>query len=197
MTTLTHKEKYIPRLKTAYQTAVIQELMKKFDYKNPMAVPRLEKMVINVGLSGAREDIKVVDTALEEISAITGQKPCVSRAKKSISNFKLRKGMPIGIRVTLRGDRMYEFFDRLVAVAMPRIRDFRGVEPGAFDGHGNYNLGLKEQHIFTEINLEKSDKARGMNVTIATTAKSDEEARELLNLLGFPFKKRKQEGKGN
>lgn len=184
-------EKYIPRLKIAYQKAVIPELMKKFSYKNSMAVPRLDKIVVNVGLSDAREDIKVVDTASEEIGAITGQKPAVSRAKKSISNFKLREGMPIGIHVTLRGDRMYEFMDRMIAVAMPRIRDFRGLEPGAFDGNGNYNLGLKEQHIFTEIDLEKSNKVRGMNVTIATTAKKDEEARELLSLLGFPFKKGK------
>ena len=177
-------------MKTVYNKEVVPRLMEKFGYKNSMAVPKLEKVIVGVGLSEARENIKVVDQAMDEIGAITGQKPLVCRAKKSISNFKLRQGMPIGIKVTLRGDRMYEFFDRLVSAAIPRIRDFRGLEPNAFDGHGNYNLGLTEQHIFLEINLEKSDKIRGLNITVVTTADKDEEARELLRLLGLPFKKR-------
>ena len=182
-------EKYVPRLKAAYHSNIVPMMTEKFACKSIMAVPKLDKIVVNVGLSEAREDIKVVDLASEEIAAITGQKPQVCRSKKSISNFKLRQGMPIGIKVTLRGDRMYEFFDRLISVAIPRIRDFRGLEPNAFDGNGNYNLGLKEQHIFTEINLEKSEKARGMNITIGTTAKNDDEARALLELFGMPFKK--------
>jgi large subunit ribosomal protein L5 len=164
--------------------------MEKFSFKNVQQIPRLEKIVVNVGLSEAKENIKVLDIANAELAAITGQKPKVCRAKKSISNFKLRQGMPIGIKVTLRGNRMYEFFDRLVNVAIPRIRDFRGVEPNAFDGQGNYNLGLNEQYIFPEISVEKSDKARGMNITIVTSATNDEQARELLMLMGIPFKKR-------
>lgn len=183
-------EKVTPRLKTQYYDKVIPKLMETFKYTNSMAVPKMEKIVVGVGLSDARENIKAVDQALEEISVITGQRPVVTRAKKSISNFKLRQGMPIGLKVTLRRDRMYEFFDRLVATAIPHIRDFRGLEPGAFDGHGNYNLGLIEQHIFVEIDLEKSEKVRGMNITIVTTAKNDEEGRALLELLGFPFKRR-------
>ena len=190
MTTKTAEKKTQPRLKTLYHTEIVSRMMEKFGYTNKMAVPKLDKIVVGIGLSEARENIKVVDMASEELAAITGQKPLVTRAKKSISNFKIREGMPIGIKVTLRGDRMYEFFDRLVSAAIPRIRDFRGIKPEAFDGHGNYNLGLTEQHIFTEINLEKSDKARGLNVTIATTADKDEEARELLELMGLPFKKR-------
>ena len=190
MTTKT-AEKMIPRMKAHYQGNVVPSLKEKFGYKNPMAVPKIEKIVVGVGLSQAREDIKVVDLAVEEIAAITGQKPVVTRAKKSISNFKLRQGMPIGLKVTLRGDRMYEFLDRLISMSIPRIRDFRGLEPNAFDGNGNYNLGLTEQHIFLEINLEKSDKVRGMNITICTSAKKDEEAKELLEQLGMPFKKRK------
>lgn len=154
-------------------------------------MPKLEKIVVNVGLSEARENIKVVDTALEEITAIVGQKPQVTRAKKSISNFKIRQGMPIGLKVTLRGDRMYDFFDRLVAISIPRIRDFHGLERNAFDGHGNYNLGLNEQHIFMEIDLEKSDKVRGMNISMITTTEKDEEARALLEFMGLPFKKDK------
>ena len=193
MTTQT-LEKIEPRLKALYRTEIVPRLMEKFGHTNKLAVPRLVKIVVGVGLSEARENIKVVDMASEEIAAITGQKPLVTRAKKSISNFKIREGMPIGIKVTLRGDRMYEFFDRLISAAIPRIRDFRGIEPNAFDGHGNYNLGLNEQHIFLEINLEKSDKIRGLNITIATTAKKDEEARELLQLMGLPFKKRDKEG---
>lgn len=189
-------EKYVPRLKKTYHSEIVPRLMEQFGFKNIMAVPKLDKIVVNVGLSDARDEVKVVDTATEEISAITGQKPLVCRSKKSISNFRLRQGMPIGLKVTLRGDRMYEFFDRLVSVAIPRIKDFHGLEPNAFDGNGNYNLGLKEQHIFTEVNLEKSDKARGMNITIATTAKKDEHARGLLEFLGFPFRKpQAQKGK--
>ena len=184
-------EKLTPRLKAYYQETGVPDLMKKFGMTNRWAVPRLEKIVVGVGLSDARENIKVVDTASQEIAAITGQKPAVTRAKKSISNFKLRAGMPIGLKVTLRGDRMYEFFDRLISTAIPRIRDFRGLEPKGFDGHGNYNLGLTEQHMFLEIDLEKSEKVRGLNVTFCTTSKKDEEARALLEALGFPFKKRK------
>ena len=187
-------KKYFPRLKKTYHDLIVPQLMEKLGYKNIMAVPRLDKIVVNMGLSEAREDIKAVDLATEELAAITGQKPQVRRAKKSISNFKLRQGMPIGIKVTLRGERMYEFFDRLVAVAIPRIKDFRGLEPNAFDGNGNYNLGLKEQHIFTEINLEKSDRARGMNITIGTTAKTDNEGREFLVMMGMPFKKPQKPG---
>ena len=190
MTTKT-AEKIIPRLKTHYTEQVVKALREKFGFANIMAVPKITKVVVGVGLSQAREDIKVVDAASEEISAITGQKPVVTRAKKSISNFKLRQGMPIGLKVTLRGDRMYEFLDRLISASIPRIRDFRGLEPKGFDGNGNYNLGLTEQHIFLEINIEKADKTRGMNITICTTAKKDEEAKELLEQLGMPFKKRK------
>lgn len=179
-----------PRLKEAYIKAVVPELMKKFNYGNVHQVPHLEKIVINMGLTEAKDNVKVVDIATAELASICGQKPKVCRAKKSISNFKLRQGMPIGLKVTLRGDRMFEFFDRLVNVAIPRIRDFRGVEPTAFDGQGNYNLGLNEQYIFPEINVEKSDKARGMNITMVTTAVNDTEARELLTLMGVPFKKR-------
>jgi len=181
---------YTPRLKEVYQQKVVPELMKKFGYNNIHQVPRLEKIVVNIGLSEAKENVKVIDVATAELGAITGQKPKLCRAKKSISNFKLREGMPIGVKVTLRSDRMYEFLDRLVNVAIPRIRDFRGIEPNAFDGNGNYNLGLNEQYIFPEINVEKSDKTRGMNITIVTTSKKDEDAREFLTLMGMPFKKR-------
>jgi large subunit ribosomal protein L5 len=179
-----------PRLKEKYLQSIIPEMMKKFNYKNVHQVPRVEKIVINIGLNEAKENIKVVDTAIAELSAICGQKPQVRRAKKSISNFKLRQGMPIGIKVTLRKERMYEFFDRLVNIALPRIRDFHGIEPNAFDGAGNYNLGLTEQYIFPEVNIEKSDKARGMNITIVTSTLDNEEAKELLGLMGMPFKKR-------
>jgi large subunit ribosomal protein L5 len=181
---------YVPRIKQAYLEKVVPELMKKFGYKNVHQVPQIAKIVINVGLSEAKENVKVVDVATAEIGAITGQKPQICKAKKSVSNFKIRQGMPIGIKVTLRGERMYEFYDRLVNVAIPRIRDFHGVEPKSFDGRGNYNLGLNEQYIFPEISVEKSDKPRGMNITIATTSKNDEQARELLGLMGMPFKKR-------
>ena len=189
MPTASTQQKFTPRLKKHYTDSVIPKLMEKYGYKNSLSVPRLKKIAINVGVSQAREDIKVVDIALDEITKISGQKPCITRAKKSISNFKLRQGMPIGIKVTLRRDRMYEFFERLVCIATPRIRDFRGFNATAFDGNGNYNLGLKEQHIFLEIDLEKSTQARGMNISIDTTAKTDEEAKALLQLLGFPFRK--------
>ena len=181
---------YIPRLKENYQKAIAPELMKKFNFKNFNQVPRLEKIIVNIGVGEAKENIKALEVAAAELSFITGQKPKVCRAKKSISNFKIRQGMPIGLKVTLRGDRMYEFFDRLVNIAIPRIRDFRGIEPNAFDGQGNYNLGLEEQYVFPEVNVEKSDKSRGMNVTIVTSTKLNEQAKELLSLMGMPFKKR-------
>lgn len=184
---------YTPRMKEAYKKNIVPELIKKFHFKNVNEAPSLKKIVINVGLSEAKDNVKVVDIAVAEISAITGQKPKTCKAKKSISNFKLRQGMPIGLMVTLRSDRMYEFFDRLVNVAIPRIKDFRGLEPNSFDGQGNYNLGLNEQYIFPEISVEKSDKARGMNITIVTSVKKDEHARELLSLMGMPFKKREKE----
>jgi large subunit ribosomal protein L5 len=179
-----------PRLKELYKKNVVAEMQKEFNYKNIMQVPKMEKIVINIGLGEAKENIKVLDIASAEVAAISGQKPLVCRAKQSISNFKLRQGMPIGVKVTLRGAMMYEFFDRLINVAMPRIRDFRGIEPNSFDGKGNFNLGLKEQYIFPEVSVEKSDKARGMNITIVTSATQDAHARKLLALMGMPFKKR-------
>jgi len=179
-----------PRLKEFYQKNVVGELLKQFEFKNVHQVPKLTKIVINIGLTEAKENIKVVDIATAELSAISGQKPQTTRAKQSVSNFKIRQGMPIGIKVTLRSAMMYEFLDRLINIAIPRIRDFRGIEPNGFDGRGNFNLGLTEQYIFPEINVEKSDKARGMNITIVTTAKKDEHARALLEALGMPFKKR-------
>lgn len=180
----------VPRLKEFYVKNVIPALEKEFGFKNANEVPKLTKIVLNIGLTEAKENVKVVEIATSELAAITGQKPLVCRAKQSVSNFKIREGMPIGVKVTLRGNIMYEFFDRLINVAMPRIRDFRGIEPNKFDGRGNFNLGLTEQYIFPEINVEKSDKARGMNITIVTTAKKDEHARKLLDCLGMPFKKR-------
>lgn len=179
-----------PRLKEFYQKNVAGELLKQYGFKNVHQVPKLTKVVINVGLGEAKENIKVLDIAQAEISAITGQKPVICRAKQSVSNFKIRQGMPIGVKVTLRNSMMYEFLDRLINVAIPRIRDFRGIEPNGFDGKGNFNLGLTEQYIFPEINVEKSDKPRGMNITIVTTAEKDEHAKALLESLGMPFKKR-------
>ncbi|MDR1942614.1 MAG: 50S ribosomal protein L5 [Endomicrobium sp.] len=179
-----------PRLKEFYQKNVVSELRKQFNFKNVHQIPKLTKIVINIGLSEAKENIKVLDTATAELAVITGQKPLVCRAKQSVSNFKIRQGMPIGIKVTLRNAIMYEFLDRLINVAVPRIRDFRGIEPNGFDGRGNFNLGLTEQYIFPEINVEKSDKARGMNITVVTTAEKDEHAKALLEHLGMPFKKR-------
>ncbi|MGI8782967.1 MAG: 50S ribosomal protein L5 [Acidobacteriota bacterium] len=178
------------RLREKYQKEVVPALTKTFDYKNIMAVPRLEKVIVNMGLGEAIQNSKVLDSAAEELAQITGQKPVITRAKKAIASFKLRKGMPIGAMVTLRGPRMYEFLDRLVNIALPRVRDFKGVSPGSFDGRGNYTVGLRDQLIFPEIDITKAEKSRGMNVTIVTTAKSDEEGKELLGLLGMPFTKR-------
>lgn len=182
------KQTYSPRLKEHYKSVVVPGMMERFALKNPYEVPRLSKLVVNMGVNEAKEDIKALDVATAELSAIVGQKPQVRRAKKSISNFKLRQGMPIGLRVTLRGMRMFEFLDRLINAAVPRIRDFRGMDPRAFDGRGNYNMGLNEQHIFPEVNLDKSPKVRGLNITFVTTAGSDEKAREMLTLFGVPFK---------
>jgi large subunit ribosomal protein L5 len=176
------------RLKERYQKEIAPGLAKEFGIANPMAIPRVEKVVINMGLGEAIANAKIVDTAADELRAVTGQKPVTTRAKKSIAAFKLRQGMPIGTMVTLRGDRMYEFLDRLIAVALPRVRDFRGVSPKAFDGRGNYTLGVRDQLIFPEIDFNKVDKTRGMNISIVTTAKDDEQARALLKALGMPFR---------
>jgi large subunit ribosomal protein L5 len=184
-----------PRMKTVYHDNVVPEMLKRFSLKNPMQVPRLKKVVINMGVNDAKEDIKSMDHASLELGAIAGQKPQVRRAKKSISNFKLRQGMPIGLRVTLRGVRMYEFLDRFINTAIPRIRDFRGLDPKAFDGRGNYNLGLNEQHIFPEVDMDKSPKLRGFNITIVTNAGEDAKAREMLALFGMPFKADDKEAK--
>lgn len=182
------KKEYIPRMKEHYRTVVIPKMIERFALKNPFQVPHLQKLVVNMGVNDAKEDIKALDVATAELSAIVGQKPQVRRAKKSISNFKLREGMPIGLKVTLRGMRMYEFLDRLINTAVPRIRDFRGLDPRSFDGRGNYNMGLNEQHIFAEVNLDKSPKVRGLNITFVTNAGNDARARELLTLFGVPFK---------
>ncbi len=176
-------------LKKRYAEEIRPELMKRFGYTNIMAVPRLVKIVVNQGLGEAKEDSRILEKAGKELAVITGQQPAITRAKKSISNFKLRQGMPIGLRVTLRGDRMWIFAEKLVNIALPRIRDFRGVNPGAFDGRGNYNLGLREQAIFPEITFDMVDTVRGMDIAVVTTAKNDEEAKALLELLGFPFRK--------
>jgi len=175
------------RLRRFYKTEAVPALMKQFDYKNVMAVPRLVKINVNMGVGEAIANAKVLDVATEELATITGQRPVVTKAKKSIAAFKLRQGMPIGVTVTLRGDRMYEFFDRLVNIALPRVRDFRGVSLNSFDGRGNYTLGLRDQLIFPEIDFGKADKARGMNITIVTTSATDDEAFELLKLMGMPF----------
>lgn len=177
------------RLKDKYLNEVVPALQEQFKYTNVMAIPKLDKVVINIGLGEAVANPKALDAALNDLTLITGQKPVVTRAKKSIAGFKLREGMPVGVKVTLRGDRMYEFVDRLVSVALPRVRDFRGVSPKSFDGRGNYSLGLKEQLIFPEIEYDKVDKVRGMDIIFVTTAKTDEEARELLTLFGMPFSK--------
>jgi large subunit ribosomal protein L5 len=176
------------RLKEKYQKEVVPALSKEFGYKNLMAVPRVEKVVVNMGLGEATGNAKIVDTGADELARVTGQKPVVTRAKKSIAQFKVRKGMPIGAMVTLRGDRMWEFLDRLISIALPRVRDFRGVSPRGFDGRGNYTLGLKDQLLFPEIDYMKVDKARGMNISVVTTARTDEESRKLLQLLGMPFR---------
>ncbi len=177
------------RLKDFYKSDVAPALMNKFSYKSVMEIPKLDKIVVNVGAGEARENSKVIDAILRDLGAITGQKPHICRAKKSVANFKLREGMAIGAKVTLRGERMYEFLDRLFNVALPRVRDFRGINPNGFDGRGNYNMGLKEQLIFPEIEYDKIDKVRGMDICFVTTAKTDEEARELLTLMGAPFAK--------
>jgi len=176
------------RLKDLYQEKVVPALMKRFGYQNRMEVPRLEKIVINMGLGEAIQNIKILDSAVQELSQITGQKPIITKARKSIAQFKLRTGMPIGCMVTLRKERMYEFFNRLVNVALPRVRDFKGVSGKSFDGRGNYSIGIREQLIFPEILYDKIDKVKGMNIIIVTTAKTDEEGKELLKLLGMPFR---------
>ena len=177
------------RLKDMYKADVAPALMKKYSYKSVMQIPKLEKIVINVGAGEAKENAKAIDAISTDLAAITGQKPQVCKAKKSVANFKLREGMNIGVKVTLRGDRMYEFMDRLFNVALPRVRDFRGINPNSFDGRGNYNMGIKEQLIFPEIDYDKIDKVRGMDICFVTTAKTDEESRELLSLMGAPFAK--------
>ena len=178
---------YKPRLKADYDERIVPAMIERFGYKNKLEVPRLDKIVINMGVGEATQDKKRVETAAAEMQAIAGQKPVITKAKKSIAQFKLREGMPIGCKVTLRRERMYEFLDRLVTIALPRVRDFRGLNPRSFDGRGNYALGLKEQIIFPEINYDQIDKVRGMDVIVTTTAKTDEEARELLRLFNFPF----------
>ena len=178
---------YTPRMKAKYDAEIVKAMTEKFGYTNPLQVPRLEKITLNMGVGEASQDKKKVTTAAEEMALIAGQKPVITRAKKSIAQFKLREGMPIGCKVTLRRDRMFEFLDRLITVAMPHIRDFRGVNPKSFDGRGNYAMGLKEQIVFPEISYDKIDKVRGMDIIVTTTAKTDEEARELLRLFGFPF----------
>ncbi|MCG1011458.1 50S ribosomal protein L5 [Tepidanaerobacter sp. GT38] len=175
------------RLKDKYLNEVVPALKQKFNYKNIMEVPRLEKVVINMGINDARENPKAIESATNDLAAITGQKPIVTKARKSIAAFKIREGMPIGVKVTLRAEKMYDFLDKLFNINLPRVRDFRGVSPDSFDGRGNYTLGIREQLIFPEIDYDKIDKVRGMDITIVTTAKTDEEARELLKNLGMPF----------
>ena len=177
------------RLQETYQNEIVDALMKKFEYKNKMEVPKLDKIVINMGVGEAKENAKLLDAAISDMETITGQKAVVTRAKNSVANFKIREGMPIGCKVTLRGDKMYEFLDRLINLALPRVRDFRGINPNSFDGRGNYALGIKEQLIFPEIEYDKVDKVRGMDVIFVTTAKTDEEARELLTQFNMPFAK--------
>lgn len=183
------EEKYVPRLKTKYDTEVKQLMQDKFNYPNVMMIPKFEKIVVNMGVGEAATDSKAIDGAVRDLRTITGQQPMVTRARKSIASFKLRAGMPIGAKVTLRGDRMWEFFDRLTSVAIPRIRDFRGISPKSFDGRGNFSMGVTEQLIFPEIDFDSVDHTRGMDITIVTTAKTDEEAKALLDAFGFPFKK--------
>lgn len=187
------EKKYTPRLAAKYKTDVIPALMKKFGYKNVMQAPKLEKICVNRGVNGAVADKKIVEISVEELSQITGQKAVSTMSKKDISNFKLRKGMPIGARVTLRGERMFEFLDRLVSVALPRVRDFKGINEKAFDGRGNYTLGITEQIIFPEIDIDKVNKITGMDITFVTSAKNNEEAYELLKELGMPFKNAKKD----
>jgi len=176
------------RLLDRYKAEIVPSLKEKFGYRNVMQVPKLSKVVVNMGLGDAIENVKVIETAAGEISIVTGQKPVVTKARKSIANFKLREGVPIGVMVTLRRDRMYTFLDKLIAIALPRVRDFKGVSPKGFDGRGNYTLGIKEQIMFPEVNYDKIEKIRGMNITIVTTARTDEEGLELLRLMGMPFR---------
>ena len=184
--------KYVARMRAEYDERVVPAMIEKFGYKNRMEVPRLDKIVINMGVGEATQDKKKVETAAQEMELIAGQKPVITKAKKSIAQFKLREGMPIGVKVTLRRERMYEFLDRFVTIALPRVRDFRGLNDKSFDGRGNYAMGLKEQIIFPEINYDQIDKVRGMDIIITTTAKTDEEARELLRLFNFPFPSEEQ-----
>lgn len=177
------------RLKEKYSKEVVPSLMEKFQYRNIMEVPKLEKIILNMGLGEARENPKILESAVEEMGIITGQKPIVTRAKKSVANFKLREGMPVGVKVTLRGDKMYEFLDKLMNISLPRVRDFRGVSATSFDGRGNYALGVKEQLIFPEIDYDKIDSIKGMDIIVVTTANTDEESKEFLSLMGMPFKK--------
>ena len=180
-----------PRLHTLYETEVRPALVKTFGYRSPMAAPRLHKIVVNMGVGDAKSDIKILDVAARELAVITGQKPVIARARKAIAAFNVRANLPIGCTVTLRGARMYDFFDRLVSIALPRVRDFQGLPPRAFDGHGNYTLGLRDQIVFPEVDYTKVDRMTGMNVTVVTTARTDEEAFALLHALGMPFRKRK------
>jgi large subunit ribosomal protein L5 len=187
--------KYTPRLRRDYDERIASAMMEKFGYKNRLEIPRLEKIVLNMGVGEATQDKKKVETAASEMELIAGQKPVITKAKKSIAQFKLREGMPIGVKVTLRRERMYEFLDRLVTIALPRVRDFRGLNPKSFDGRGNYAMGLKEQIIFPEINYDRIEKVRGMDIIVTTTAKTDEEARELLRLFNFPFPRTEEDQK--
>ncbi|MES2442518.1 MAG: 50S ribosomal protein L5 [Pseudomonadota bacterium] len=180
-------DSYTPRMRTKYDEVIAKAMTEKFGYTNPMQIPRIAKIVLNMGVGEATQDKKKVEQAAQEMELIAGQKPVITKAKKSIAQFKLREGMPIGVKVTLRRERMYEFLDRLITIAMPRIRDFRGVNPNSFDGRGNYAMGIKEQIVFPEINYDRIDKVRGMDVIVTTTANTDDEARELLRLFGFPF----------
>jgi len=177
-----------PRLRNKYKDEIVPQLMKDFGFKNVMQVPKLERIVVNMGLGEAVQNAKIIESAAEELTVITGRKPIVTRAKKSIASFKLREGMPIGVMVTLRGKQMYDFLDRLISLALPRTRDFKGISPKAFDGRGNYTLGIREQIVFPEINYDKIDRIKGMNVTLVTTAKTDEQGRALLKSLGMPFR---------
>ena len=188
-------DNYLPRLRKRYDDEIVKAMTEKFGYANRLQVPRIEKITLNMGVGEASQDKKKVQTAAEEMELIAGQKPVITKAKKSIAQFKLREGMPIGCKVTLRRERMYEFLDRLVTVAMPRIRDFRGVNPKSFDGRGNYAMGLKEQIVFPEISYDKIEKVRGLDIIVTTTAKTDDEARELLRLFGFPFPAEAEEEK--
>ena len=188
-------DKYTPRMRSKYDAEVAKAMTEKFGYKNAMEVPRIEKITLNMGVGEASQDKKKVQTAAAEMEAIAGQKPVITKARKSIAQFKLREGMPIGAKVTLRRERMYEFLDRLINIALPRVRDFRGLNPKSFDGRGNYAMGLKEQIIFPEISYDRIEKVRGMDIIITTTAKTDDEARELLRLFGFPFPAEESEQK--